>query len=484
MRHSSRKAKIEYGDFQTPPELAKAVCRKLTELGVNPEVILEPTCGVGAFVEASARAFPSAQKIIGIEINPAYLGDLREKKKHLPGSERIAIRQGDFFRLDSKELLPDRDSPILVLGNFPWVTNSQQGTLGSSNLPEKINFQNHSGLAALTGKSNFDISEWMLIQTTRWLQNHLRWLAMLCKTSVARKFLNHLCSERFGLARSALYGIDAKKYFGASVEACLLFCEFNPILHNYDYDVFPSLDSQIRHRVGHRKGMPIRDLDTFERLVHLHGSSGIKWRSGIKHDCAEVMEFRDLGGSYLNGLGEVVEIEPTFLFPLLKGSDVANGRITSTGRSLLVTQTSIGESLESISQVAPKTWAYLEAHANYLDGRKSKIYQAHPRFSIFGVGPYTFAPWKIAICGLYKTLGFRLIGEIEDKPVVFDDTIYFLSFSNREEADSVFQLLNSPPATDFLSALIFWDEKRPIKTSVLNSLNLRQLEKTQALRSF
>jgi hypothetical protein len=78
---------------------------------------------------------------------------------------------------------------LLVLGNFPWVTNSQQGTIGSDNLPKKNNFQSHIGLDALTGKSNFDISEWMLIHAMQWLQNRDATLAMLCKTSVARKLL-------------------------------------------------------------------------------------------------------------------------------------------------------------------------------------------------------------------------------------------------------------------------------------------------------
>ncbi|MFM7788913.1 MAG: SAM-dependent methyltransferase, partial [Microcystis panniformis] len=37
------------------------------------------------------------------------------------------------------------------------------------------------------------------------------------------------------------------------------------------------------------------------------------------------------------------------------------------------------------------------------------------------------------------------------------------------------QLLNSSLAMEFYSSLIFWDEKRPIKTRILNSLNLSEL---------
>jgi len=115
------------------------------------------------------------------------------------------------------------------------------------------------------------------------------------------------------------------------------------------------------------------------------------------------------------------------------------------------------------------------AIAVYLDNRKSTIYQNSPRFAIFGVGDYTFKPWKIAIGGLYKKLEFRLIGEITNKPVVFDDTVYFLSFDDEEVARQTFELFNSSAAINFYSSIVFWDEKRPLKSSVLNCLNLALL---------
>jgi hypothetical protein len=480
---SSQKTRIEYGDFQTPPNLANGVCQKLVQLGINPDFVIEPTCGVGAFVEAATKNFPSA-KIIGIEVNSTYLIVLQEKLKCQPGNDRVEVKQADFFRFNWDELLRECHGTVLVLGNFPWVTNSQQGVIGGTNLPRKHNFQNHSGWEARTGKSNFDISEWMLIQTAMWLRRRVGYVAMLCKTPAARKFLSYVHANRIGLEHAAIYQIDAKKYFDVAVSACLLVCKFVPEAQNYDYDVFPDLDSTTGQRVGHRDGLMVRDLNAFEDLIYLHGESEFTWRSGVKHDCAEIMELRKMGGGYMNGLGETVDIESTLLFPLLKGSDVANNRVSSTDRYVLITQKTVGESTKTIKTSAPKTWAYLESHAQYLDNRKSKIYLGNPRFSIFGVGSYTFAPWKIAICGLYKSLDFRLIGEISGKPTLFDDTVYFISFDSHEEANRVLSLLTSASAQNFLSALIFWDEKRPIKASILNGLNIRRLATAQQLSLF
>jgi hypothetical protein len=472
--------KVEYGDFQTPLVLAEQICQKLISLGLKPDLIVEPTCGVSNFVNAAASSFPTATRIIGLEINSAYV-QVSKAENQILQDNRIEIYQADFFQFDWSLLMEQLGGEILVLGNFPWVTNAQQGSFGGENLPLKTNFQQHRGLDALTGKSNFDISEWMLIQVVQWLQGRDAHLAMLCKTSVARKILKYIQANHLNLANCKTFNIDARKYFDATVEACLLVCQFDRSSRNYACSVFESLTHSDFHQIGYRNNILIRDLATFDRLERLYDKappnqarSG-KWRSGIKHDCSGVMELRRVKGALLNGLGETVEIEETCLFPLLKGSDVAQNRGEQTNRFVVVTQKYVGEPTEQLRELAPKTWCYLENHGQALDFRKSKIYQGAPRFSIFGVGAYTFAPWKIAICGLYKKLEFRLISPIMGKPVVFDDTVYFLSFEDEQSAQDTLRLLTSAEVSGFYTSLIFWDEKRPIKASILNCLNLNAL---------
>jgi hypothetical protein len=232
MVRSADKEKVEYGDFQTPLELAERVCQQLIEFGVIPDIIIEPTCGTGNFIEATSRLFQSAKKIIGVEVNQRYIQE-NETKKQFIQDQRIELQHADFFQFDWLSLIKRLNGNILVLGNFPWVTNSQQGSIGGENLPKKNNFQNYSGLDAITGRSNFDISEWMLIQVIQWLQGRDAYLAMLCKLSVSRKILNYLHSKNLNLAYCATYRIDTKKYFDATVEACLLFCKFDAKSKNY-----------------------------------------------------------------------------------------------------------------------------------------------------------------------------------------------------------------------------------------------------------
>lgn len=467
----ARKRRIEFGDFQTPDSLALEVCRKLLALGIRPDAVIEPTCGVGAFVLAAAEVFVDTQEIAGFEINETYLDTLRGRLASASGGKRVRLEQADFFAKDWHEELAHVPGRILVIGNFPWVTNAAQGAIGGSNLPEKSNFLGHNGFDAITGKANFDISEWMLLEVMRWLQGRDGDVAMLVKTAVARKILAHAEKQGTAVREAFVIGIDAKKEFGASVEASLLVMRLSgEAAECHDYTVFDALTSTHGRRVGHRMGLTVGDLELFETYRYLVGESPQKWRSGIKHDASAVMEFTVSDRGLENGLGVLVDVESDYLYPLLKGSDVGSGK-DWRGKYTLVTQRRVGESTDPIRDTAPKTWAYLERHATQLDGRGSTIYAKNPRFSIFGVGDYAFRPWRIAICGLYKNLRFRLVGPLNGKPVMFDDTVYYVSFDSEEEAHLALERLESISALSLLSSLVFWDEKRPIKTGILNVLD-------------
>ncbi|WP_374590778.1 hypothetical protein [Aquabacterium sp.] len=470
-----KKRRIEFGDFQTPDALALQVCNHLRALGLRPDVVIEPTCGVGAFVLAAAHAFNDARQVLGYEVNEAHLDTLRGRLSASPHESRIQLEHADFFSIDWKEQTKTLPGRLLIVGNFPWVTSATQGAIGGTNLPEKSNFLGFNGFDAISGKANFDISEWMLLDVLRWLAPRGGDVAMLIKTAVARKVLAHAERQQMPIAGARIVEIDAKKHFGASVDACLLVIRLDPAaVPSYDYAVFSSLEDHQGRKVGHRHGLTVSDLNTFEACSFLIGQSPQKWRSGVKHDTSAVMEFTRCATGYENGLGEIVQLEETCLFPLMKGSDIG-GNKEWRSKFVLITQRTVGADTSSIRELAPKTWAYLEAHAEQLDARGSTIYAKNPRFSIFGVGDYAFRPWRIAICGLYKAIRFRLVAPIDGRPVMFDDTVYYLSFDTEDEARQTLTALESEQARGLLSSLIFWDEKRPIKTGILNVLDWSRL---------
>ncbi|HEY6002421.1 MAG TPA: hypothetical protein VIV57_06060, partial [Anaeromyxobacter sp.] len=205
------------------------------------------------------------------------------------------------------------------------------------------------------------------------------------------------------------------------------------------------------------------------------GESPVTWRSGVKHDCASVMELRNGEEGFHTAAGERLELEQEYVYPLLKSSDLAKGNVRTSRCCVILTQTRIGEETGHLARDAPQLWRYLISHTAAFEGRRSSIYRGKPRFSIFGVGDYTFAPWKVAISGLYKSLAFQLVGPIQGKPTVFDDTCYFLPFKTEAFARAAHSLLRTEEASAFLHALISWSDKRPVTKEVLNNLDIGAL---------
>ncbi len=211
------KEKWEYGDFQTPVSLATASLQTVCSLDFHPQTVLEPTCGKGAFLVAASYAYPQARQFVGVEIKEQYLSELKQQIALLTPRCNIQLIHSDFFFTDWSKLLDNLPQPILITGNPPWVTSSELGLLSSSNLPHKSNFEQRRGYEAITGKSNFDISEWMLLQYINWLKGRCGLIAVLCKTAVARKVLLHLWKNKLAVSSTKIFMIDAQKHFGASV---------------------------------------------------------------------------------------------------------------------------------------------------------------------------------------------------------------------------------------------------------------------------
>jgi len=474
----------EYGDFQTPAALADAVCGRLRADGVEAATVLEPTCGQGRLLVAAAAAFPGA-RLVGHELDPGHAADARRALSPLGNRARVLRR--DFFATDWSRSIARMDGPILALGNPPWVTNAELGVMGSDNLPTKRPVPGMRGLDARTGHSNFDISEWMVLQLVEALQRRDATVAMLLKSSVARRILRAARTRGLPLSDARMIRIDARAHFGVRVDACLFVAvtrverAATTSSTSTGCRVYPNLGARrADSTLGFRQETLVADTDAYDRAAPCIGEATPRWRSGVKHDCRDVMELTGDGDGFRNGLGERAHLERAHVFPLLKGADLARGvavQPRAAGRYVVVPQRRIGQDTAALCERAPLTWAYLQAHATRLDARRSRIYRGQPPFSIFGVGDYTFKPWKVCIPGLYRSTEFSLVGPVDGQPVVLDDTCYFIGFDDEDSARRAHALLDSEAARDVLAAFTFWDDKRPIKQDVLRRLSLEALSR-------
>jgi len=469
----------DLGDFQTPDALVAKVLEAINFSGQRWSRGLEPTCGKGNFVRGLLKAPIPPREIIGYELQITHLA---EAQKIRADATRIDIRQANIFDIDFRhDLRWHETGPLLVIGNPPWVTNAALGILNSNNLPEKQNIKNLRGMDARTGASNFDIAEYIWLKLIRELLHEAEiTLALLCKTTTARNVLQFAYDTHLPLASASIHKIAAKLWFNADVDACLFQMQFggSDTYHakpksGYDVPVYAALEStEIERVIGFVDGQLVANVADYSTRSSDSLPSILDWRQGLKHDAASIMELEYRDGKLRNKLGEAVDVEPDYVYPLLKGSDLFRQTRIQPRRSVIVTQQKVREDTTNIEYKAPKLWRYLTEHSSFFEKRKSSIYTNQPHFAMFGVGEYSFAEYKVAVAGLYKRPYFRALAAFNHRPIMLDDTCYFVPCKTPEQAALLASLLNQPEATNVINALVFTDSKRPITKKVLQRIDI------------
>lgn len=458
------------GDFQTPIELALDVWRAVDLAGLT--AVIEPTVGVGNFITTAPSEIRALPWHI-IDVNSDYLEVARNAARSVGVTADAHARSA--FGLRPADLgSPDSSSSVLVVGNPPWVTNSEQGALVGKNVPSKRNHLRLSGLDAMTGKSNFDIAEAVLLSVLAALEGvrEVR-VALLMKRSVALKVGREFMMTP-GTRSLRFSTIDARRWFGASVEAGLFEMVWEPRSTKPPITEIQLAESLSASRVtcaGLVNGNFAHDVPAYWDAMSMEasGDDGLVWRQGLKHDAARVLELRVGPTGLVNGDGEVVDVEPEVLCPLYKSSDIANVRPPS--RVLPLYQFDLSGPDRLMQKRWPKLAAYLDRHRDAFDARKSKIYAGKDPFMLFGVGKYTSAPFKVAVSGLYKSPRFSVLRPSnEGAPPLVDDTCYLLPFDTRDEAEAVADYLNSPETLRFLAAICDITAKRPYTAAVLRRI--------------
>ena len=303
-----------------------------------------------------------------------------------------------------------------------------------------------------------------------WVSPKFAHFAFLIKNSVIKNIVFEQKKKQYPISNIEKHTINAKKEFEAAVDASLFVCKFNaaPEFTAKEFDFYTS---KPRVTLGWVNNKFASDTEKYRKYQHLDGICPFEWRQGIKHDCAKVMELERIDGGFRNALGEEFELEEDLVYGILKSSDLKKDVVDVARKYTIVTQKRIGQDTSHILEKLPKTKAYLERNKDYFLNRKSSIYKGKPMFSIFGVGDYSFKPYKVAISGLYKQTKFTLV--IPNGTVLLlDDTCYFIGFDSLEEAQKIQSMLNRPETQEFIESFMFIDEKRAITKDLLMRISL------------
>jgi len=151
-------------------------------------------------------------------------------------------------------------------------------------------------------------------------------------------------------------------------------------------------------------------------------------------------------------------IEPDLLYPLLRGRDVQRWKAEPSALILMVQDPVKRRGIDEkeLQTRYPHTYRYLKRFESVLRERAAfkryftrkdkngRTVETGPFYSMFDVGDYTFAPWKVVWTRIAQ-IEAAVIGIRDGKPVVPQETVTLVECSGGEEAHYIAALVNSSP---------------------------------------
>jgi len=198
--------------------------------------------------------------------------------------------------------------------------------------------------------------------------------------------------------------------------------------------------------------------------VNTGGANGVYWVEIIDRRPDGLVLVRNLTQGAKVKVPEVVEaVEPDLLYPLLRGRDVQRWKAQPSACILMVQdpEKRRGYSEEWLQENYPRTYGYLKRFEEVLRKRaafkryftrkdkNNRIVETGPFYSMFDVGPYTFAPWKVVWTRVANDITAAVVGHAnvagEPKPVVPIETATLVDFTDFTEAHYFCAVVNSCP---------------------------------------
>ncbi len=181
----------------------------------------------------------------------------------------------------------------------------------------------------------------------------------------------------------------------------------------------------------------------------------------------------------------VADVEPEFIYPLLRGREVSRFNVSpSQGSCVIVPQTGMfGD--EKLPAKAPELFQFLSRFKDLLKTRSSyrRFQQGKPFWSIWTVGSYTFSPFKVVwkeMSGSNFVAAYVGSGTLPDgsqKVVVPDHKVYFIPVETEDEAAYLTAFLNARSVSGAIGA---YASALSLGTSVVDYLKIPKFDTSDA----
>lgn len=182
------------------------------------------------------------------------------------------------------------------------------------------------------------------------------------------------------------------------------------------------------------------------------GANAVYWVEKVLERPDGLVVVRNLTEGAKVKVEEVTEpIEPDLLYPLLRGRDVQRWKAEPSALILLTHEP--GMRLKAIPEKEmqtryPRTYGYLKRFERVLRQRASRgvsdmLKKGAPFYTMFAVGDYTFAPWKVVWREQASAMTAAVVGTRDGKATVPDHKLMLVDCSSEQEAYFVCACLNS-----------------------------------------
>lgn len=425
------------------------------------------------------------------------------KKLHSENKNRIWIK-----------IILNSFAPLLhtefdyVIGNPPWIkwdflSREYKNKLGNLYLNIYKLFS-HKGMKAGMGYSHDDISVvFMYVSADKYLRNGGKLGYVMKQTlykSVAgkefRKFKIEKGQSSIPLKVVKVNDMLKLKPFKSSAQAetsTIIFKKGEETTYPVEYDIWtpkdrlPNENERIENIINN---INIERYDAYPHntkdptdiwVIMKEGKEKVYFESGVNYYNPRHGIVNDLNGVFFLDIlskeddGVIVEnrvekakkpipkikvkIENDLIYPFLKPRNIKRWKTEGYVYGILP-QKKHGENNESELRVKyPMTYKYLYHFRDNLKHRASKWFKiaGFPFYSIFGVGDYSFAPYKVVWCCMTYSPNFAVVSDVNDeyigkKKVMCDNTIGYFSVNNESEAYYLCGILNSKKVGEALES--------------------------------
>jgi len=384
-----------------------------------------------------------------------------------------------------------------IVGNPPWVnweSLPQEYRNKTAHIWKQYDLFEHTGLRARLGSAKDDIS---VLMTYVAIDKYLKQEGKLCFVITQSLFKTVGGGEGFRRFRLGKKGTPFKvlqvddmselqPFDSATNRTAVFLCQKGePTSYPVEYHIWQKKEkgsiaidldwSEVVQRTA-TKHLKAQSIDGSEQgswicarpkalkaLKNVVGNASYQaragsctWLNGVYWGTVEtskrgLLRFSNLNDVGKNKVGPVeAEIESEVVFPLLRGRDVKRWASNRTAYILVPQdpkQPSKGIAQTVLQAKFPNTLNYFIKFKNQLESRSGyKKYLkpvGEPFYSLYNVGLYTFAPYKVVWKEQSSEFECAVVSSIDGKVIVPDHKLMLVPFEDETQAHYVCAMLNS-----------------------------------------